>query len=357
MQFRNGVFVITEEKNCPLYNVGDEMGIAEGFFTLPAGKPTCLILAKKMIDLASEDVAFEQLQQGTNQKTKFECEGCSGSIRFELKKEKEYTTLQMKLLAAAERKEKIKLVIDYADTLRSIQLFSSLSDDDLLDLATLLEFEKFEWGYLIAQKGSAGTKLYIIISGSVEVVDDDGVVLAEMGAGEVFGEMSLLSGEQVTMTIQASEPCEIATLSQKNFRYILTRHPALQVFFYKLLVSRITTINLQRAEELSSGMVGQLSDISPVELFQMINSNQKTGYLKIESAAFNARILFNQGEVIKADTGYKEGQAAFFEILALNEGRFKFVQGLTRGEKKLPVIGGFMAMLMGGMKHLDDLRH
>ncbi len=358
MQFRNGVFIITEEKNCPLYNVGEEMAVNEGSFKLPASKPTCLILAQDVIELVSEDVAFESLQQGANKKTKFECGGCTGIIRFEFKKEKGYATLQMKLLAAADRKEKIKQVASYAGTLRSISIFSSLSDDDLLDLATLLEFEDFEWGFPIAQRGDPGSKLYIMISGRVEVIDDEGVVLAEMGPGDVFGEMSLLSGERVTATILAAEPCEIATMSQKNFRHILNKYPALQVFFYKLLVSRITSINVQRAEELASGMVGQLSDISVVELCQMINSNQKTGHLKLESTSESkGRVVFNEGEIVMAYLGMAEGKEAFYDILELTEGRFKFVQGLSRSEKKLPVVGGFMGMLMEGMKRLDDRRH
>ncbi len=357
MQFRNGVFIISEEKNCPLYNAGEEMEVDEGALKLPASKPTCLILAKDVIELATEDVVFESLHQGANTKTKFECGGCTGIIRFEFKKEKGYATLQMKLLVAADRKEKIKEVANYAGTLRAISIFSSLSDDDLLDLATLLEFEDFEWGFPIAQRGDPGSKLYIMISGRVEVIDDDGVVLAEMGTGDVFGEMSLLSGERVTATILASEPCEIATMSQKNFRHILNKYPALQVFFYKLLVSRITSTNVQRAEELASGMVGQLSDISVVELCQMINSNQKTGHLKLEtSSESKGRIVFNEGEIIKAYIGMAEGKEAFYDILELTEGRFKFIQGLSRSEKKLPVVGGFMGMLMEGMKRHDDRR-
>lgn len=356
MQFRNGVFVITEEKNCPLYNAGEEMAISEGNFKLPASKPTCLILAKDVIELATEDTAFESLQQGASKSTKFECGGCTGIIRFEFKKERGYATLQMKLLAAAERKEKIREIATYAGTLRAISLFSSLSDDDLLDLATLLEFEDFEWGYPIAQRGERGSKLYIIISGRVEVIDDEGVILAEMGLGEVFGEMSLLSGERVTATIMAAEPCEIATMSQKNFRHILNKYPALQVFFYKLLVSRITSVNAQRAEELASGMVGQLSDISVVELCQMINSNQKTGHLKLDSSESKGQVVFNEGEIIKAYLGMAEGREAFYDILDLSDGRFKFIQGISRSEKKLPVVGGFMGMLMEGMKRLDDRR-
>ena len=188
----------------------------------------------------------------------------------------------------------------------------------------------------------------------MEVMDEDGVTLAEMGRGDVFGEMSLLSGDRVTTTIMAMEPCRIAGLSQKNFRHVLNRFPALQVFFYKLLVSRITTINFQRAEELASGMVGQLPDIPPLELCQMINSNQKTGRLKLEMGQQKAVLLFNEGELVSATYGSKEGCEAFYDCLAISEGRFKFVQGLSLCEMEFGILGGFMGMLMEGMKRIDD---
>ena len=254
MQFRNGVFIITEERHCPLYNVGEELRVAEGVLTLPAAKPACLTLTRDLIGLVMEDIAYEQYLQGSKKKTKFECGGCTGIIRFEFKKEKEFATIQMRLLAAAERREKVKSVAKFAGLLRRMVIFKPLSDDDLLDLATLLTLEDYHWGFPILQKGDPASNLYIIISGKVEVMDEDGVTLAEMGRGEVFGEMSLLSGDQVTTTIMATEPCQIASLSQKNFKHILNRFPALQVFFYKLMVGRITTINEQRAEELASGI-------------------------------------------------------------------------------------------------------
>jgi len=354
MQFRSGVFIITEERHCPLYNVGEEMDVDEGILKLPAAKSTCLTLTKDIIELVSEDIAYERYLKGSRQKTKFECGGCTGIIRFEFKKEKEFSTIQMKLLVAAERREKLKSTARYASLLRSIEIFKPLSDDDLLDLATLLKFVDYNWGFPIIQKGDPASNLFIIISGRVEVMDEDGITLAEMGRGEVFGEMSLLSGDRVTTTIMAMEPCQIANLSQKNFRHVLNRFPALQVFFYKLLVSRITTINYQRAEELASGMVGQLADIPPLELCQMINSNQKTGRLKLEVGQKKAILLFNEGELVYATFNAKEGREAFYDVLAVNEGRFKFVHGLTRSEMELDIIGGFMGMLMEGMKRIDD---
>jgi len=354
MQFRNGVFVITEERHCPLYNVGEELQVDGGVLTLPAAKATCLTLTRDLIALASEDIVFELYLQGSRQKTKFECGGCTGIIRFEFKKEKDYSTIQMRLLAAAERREKLKSVSRFAGLLRTIDIFQPLSDDDLLDLATLLKLDDYNWGFPILQKGDPASNLFIIIDGRVEVMDDDGVTLAEMARGDVFGEMSLLSGDRVTTTIMAMEPCQIASLSQKNFRHVLNRFPALQVFFYKLLVSRITTINFQRAEELASGMVGQLADIPPLELCQMINSNQKTGRLKLEVGQEKAILLFNEGELVSATYNSKEGQEAFYDCLAINEGRFKFVHGLSQREMELDILGGFMGMLMEGMKRIDD---
>ena len=114
MRFRNGIFIITEDSHCPLYNVGEELKISEGILSLPVAKPTCLTLANELLFIASEDESYERLQYGEKKKTKFDCGGCTGLIRFEFKKEKGFETLQMKLLAASERKEKIKSVAQYA---------------------------------------------------------------------------------------------------------------------------------------------------------------------------------------------------------------------------------------------------
>ncbi len=354
MQFRNGIFIITEEDHCPLYNVREELKLSDGILTLSASKPTCLTLAKELITITSAASSFENYSRGGSQKAKFECGGCTGLIRFEYKKDKGFATLQMKLLAAAERREKIKGTSNFVGLLRTVEIFSTLSEDDLLDLAALLEFNNFPWQFPITQKGDPGDRLYILLSGRAEVIDDRGVALAELNKGEVFGEMGLLSGERVSTTIMTAEPCGVAVMNQKNFRHVLNRFPALQVFFYKLLVSRITKMNMQRAEELSSGMVGQLSDISPVELCQMINANQKTGKLNIESEDRRAVIIFNEGELVHVELENFVGKEAFYMILAIDTGRFNFSQGLTEREKSLPVLGGFMGILMEGMKYLDD---
>ncbi len=354
MKFRNGIFIITEEIRCPLYNLGEEFSIDGISLIFPTSKPTCLILAQDVYRISTGEVSYEKFEKGGKKKSRYECGGCTGIISFEFKKDKEFATLQMKLLKAAERRERIKEVAKFADMLKTVESFWALSEDDLLDLATLMDLEDYDYGFPILQKGEPGTKLYVIISGFVEVVDDDGITLNEMNAGDVFGEMSLLSGDVVTAAIYATVPCKVATLSQKNFRHILNRFPTLQIFFYKLLVSRITNINLKRAAELSSGMAGQIADIPPVELCQMVNSVQKSGALEFSYEEVDARIIFNNGEVVKAQYSDLDDTESFFEILKMTKGRFKFLQGISPAEKKYEVVGGFMALLMEAMKHIDD---
>jgi hypothetical protein len=215
----------------------------------------------------------------------------------------------------------------------------------------------FDYGFPIVQKGEPGQNLYIILSGLVEVIDAEGVALNEMTAGDVFGEMSLLTGERVSATIMAVQPCRIATMNQKNFRHILQRFPALQVFFYKLMVRRITDINMKRAEELGSGMAGHIADMPPIDLCQMINYIQKSGTLTFEGDEFDGIIKFYEGELIEAVCNTLTGKEAFFKILTMKKGRFTFVQGLTVRDSQKEIIGGFMAIMMEGMKYLDDLKN
>ncbi len=354
MPLQNGIFVITEDDRCPLYNVGDRLTVNQEILTLPTAKPTCLTLTKSLLRVISEAEDYEELHYGEHKKISFQCGGCVGLIHFEFEREKGYETIQMELLKASERKEKIKNVAEYARLLRSIDTFSPLKNDDLLDLAALLEFKDFPWSFPIIQKGDPGVYLHIIVQGRVDVVDEQGITLATMTRGDVFGEMSLLSGDPVTLTIIAVEPCHIAMLSQKNFQHILTKYPPLQVFFYRLLIKRITEINKQRAEELSSGMVGQIADISIIELCQMFNTNQKTGVLKLEDEKNRAILIFNRGDLVHAQLGDKKGKEAFFSIFTLNEGRFKFTQGLNTKEKQHQPLGGFMALMLEGLKRLDD---
>ena len=165
--------------------------------------------------------------------------------------------------------------------------------------------------------------------------------------------MSLLSGEPVTTSIHSRERTRLAALSSKDFKHTLNKYPVLQVFFYRMLVERAQA-NTLRAGTISSGMTGRLTDINAVELFQLINSSQKSGRVRLVFEDGKGEVAFNEGELVRADCGPLTGKEAFFAVLARGEGSFTYTSGLTAEELALPVIGGFMGLIMEGMRRLDE---
>lgn len=353
MEFKNAIFIVTEERACPIYNVGEEFKVEDMGLTVPEAKPACLKMVQVVIKATTEQRSFERFTQRGIQKSKFDCGGCTGLIRFEFKKEKGFATLQMKLLAAAEQREKMKHMDRFFDLLRCLDIFEPLDDDSLRDLSALLQLKKYGENKIILKKGDPGTDLYIVLEGKVAVIGDDGQTLSEMDVGEIFGEMSLLSGEPVTTTIHTRSATRLATLSSKDFKHVLNKYPVLQVFFYKMLVDRAQA-NTLRAGTISSGMSGELAEINTVDLFQLINSSQKTGRVELELDDGKALVLFDEGELVQAQYVDLVGKNAVFALLAKRSGRFTYTSGIPEEAKNLDVIGGFMGLIMEGMRRLDE---
>jgi CRP-like cAMP-binding protein len=352
--YRDAIFVVTEEQACPIYNVGEEIKVENLSLVVPESKPACLMMVREVMKATGDkEKSFERFSQLGIQKSKFDCGGCEGLIRFEFKKEKGFATLQMKLLAAAELKRKMRHMDQFFDLLRDLEIFESLNDDALSDLTAKLRLHSYPAGKIVLKKGDPGTHLYIVLGGKVSVVGDDGQVLREMEEGEIFGEMSLLSGEPVTTSIHTKESAKLATLSAKDFKHVLNKYPVLQVFFYRMLVERAQA-NTLRKGNITSGMSGELSEISPVDLLQLINSSTKTGMVNLELDDGKARVLFSEGELVQATYNTMEGKEALFALLGKRQGRFIYHSGIPKEAENAPILGGFMGLIMEGMRRIDE---
>ena len=355
-KFRDAVFVVTEERSCPIYNKGEELGVDGHCAFVPEAKPVCMILTAKLIEITAAQDNFEGFGQLGTQKAKFKCAGCTGIIGFEYKKKKDFSTLQMKLLSEAEERRRKKHLDKFYGKLRNFQLFESLDDGALYDLAELMELKTYPKDKIVLKQGDPGVNLFVLLSGKVGVIGDDGARLAEMGKGDIFGEMSLLSGEPVTFSIHSLEETEAALLSIKNFKFVLKKYPVLQLFLLKLLVDRAQSMAL-RSGNITSGMSGALEEIGIVELFQLINSSQKTGKIELILDDATATVQFSDGEFIEAR--YKElmDKEALFALLAKKSGHFSYTKGISVALENAQPFGGFMGLIMEGVQHVDEQEH
>jgi CRP-like cAMP-binding protein len=355
MEYRNAVFVVTEEHACPIYNVGDQFVVHGSTLTIERNKEVCLILVQEVLRaLTGERSLRSHFTQPGMQRTKFECGGCTGLIRFEYKKESAYSTLQMNLLEVSKKRAKKQLIEEFFGVLREMELFEPLDDFDLQDLALLMKLQKYSANKVIIEAGELGTHFYVVLAGTVAVVKkEDNEVVAEIGPGDIFGEMSLLSGELTYPSVYSKTAVQLAALKAKDFKHVLSRYPILQIFFYRVLVSRAQE-NTIRSGNISSGMSGELADINSVELFQLINSGGKTGRVQFTFDACKAVTLFNEGEIVYCQYDELEGKEAIFSLLAKQKGSFIYSKGLSAEEKRLPVLGGFMGLVMEGLRRIDE---
>jgi CRP-like cAMP-binding protein len=352
--YRDAIFIIIKEESCPFYSVGEEMKVISYGLSMSAYKPGCLFLARKIAAIVTAKESFGAFAKLSAQKARYDCGGCQGKIHFEFKRDKDFSTLQMKLLQEAEEKRRKKHLEKYYGVMRALKLFKPLEDDPLKELITLLEFKTIPLGKIVVKKGTPGTNFFIILHGHVERKADDGSKLADIKAGEMFGEMSLLSTEPFTHSIYSVKTTHMAILSIKNFKEILSKFPVLQMFLFKLLVDQAQAVAL-KAGNISSGMTGELSEVGVLDLLQLINSSRKTGTLDLALDKGRGMIFFREGEIVYARYLKFRGKQVIHLLLGIKDGRFSYTNGIPEVLDKTPPIGGFMNTVMEGLQKVDDV--
>lgn len=112
------------------------------------------------------------------------------------------------------------------DQLRSLELFEGLSDEDLAPLAAQFEECEIVAGSSLAKQDDFAYKFFIVLDGDVDV-HRDFKHIAEMGAGEFFGEMALIKGEKRNARVTAKTRCRLACMMGWDFKSMAETHPTI----------------------------------------------------------------------------------------------------------------------------------
>lgn len=126
--------------------------------------------------------------------------------------------------------------------LRGLKLLSGLSASQLEDVSSRLKAARFRQGEAIVREGEAGEEMHFIESGRVQVVRGHGaeaIVLDELGAGDLFGEMALLTGNPRSATVTALSEVNVWTLSRADFDDLVSAYPHLALALSRLLSERL----------------------------------------------------------------------------------------------------------------------
>jgi CRP-like cAMP-binding protein len=125
--------------------------------------------------------------------------------------------------------------------LRQQPLFKCLNDEQLDALLPRGRVAHFGRDEKLIQQGASGDSMFILVDGRAEViVERNGATrqVAALHAGDCFGEMSLLTGEQRSATVIAQTDCEVVEIAKPVLARSLQEHPELLNQLSELLGKR-----------------------------------------------------------------------------------------------------------------------
>jgi type IV pilus assembly protein PilB len=133
-------------------------------------------------------------------------------------------------------------------SLSELPLFAELSPQECQEIEALMRRRDYVPHQPIVREGGPGDAAFLIISGLVAVRHKDtesGVefLLAELGAGQMFGEMALITGKPRGASVVAVEPTTCAVLEREGFERVLREHPNIALALARVMAERLDAAN------------------------------------------------------------------------------------------------------------------
>lgn len=233
-----------------------------------------------------------------------------------------------------------------SEVLKKVPFFKTLGKNGIDFIVERLKFKTFEADETICQIGDPGDKMYIIISGEVNVVvrakdSDKETVIATLSSGDYFGEMSLLTGEPRSATVVTTQPSEMFILNKADFDIIVERFPSITLSMGKIMSQRLRD-TLQKAAGAAASasapaaVKGSLSDKPLIEVLRFCESNSLNGKLVVSHGAETATLHFLRGELQKVELGDMDETEAMDTMLNWNEGDFSIEPEPLKLEEEAP---------------------
>ena len=131
--------------------------------------------------------------------------------------------------------------------LRSIPMFAGLNDDDLTALSAALTRREFKAGKMIFALGDAGSAMYIVDSGDVNIhlpgQNSQRISLKDVSRGEYFGELALFDEMPRSASAVATSDAVLLELKHDTLAGYLERRPAAAMAILRTMSERLRETN------------------------------------------------------------------------------------------------------------------
>ncbi len=154
------------------------------------------------------------------------------------------TTLQMiNTTLAGEGETAMLSTIERVLFLKSVDLFRQFSGEELVWVAEVAQEIAFPAGEKFIRVGASDNCLYIIVTGQVDVMVENGRKVAEFGPKSAIGEMALFTQQPRTATCVAVDPVTVLKIDQEDFEALLAEKSELALGIIRILAERLELAN------------------------------------------------------------------------------------------------------------------
>ncbi|HYY20925.1 MAG TPA: Crp/Fnr family transcriptional regulator [Thermoleophilaceae bacterium] len=134
-----------------------------------------------------------------------------------------------------------------AALLAQVEVFKGLEERELQQLAQVAVPRTWERGEMVFREGDTGDTCYVIREGAVFLMREHPqgrtIALAELRAGQMFGELALFGGERRSATAEALEPTRAVALLGPDVERLVRSHPDLALKMLAAMADRVRRTN------------------------------------------------------------------------------------------------------------------
>ena len=208
------------------------------------------------------------------------------------------------------------------DVVRRAALFAALDDADVSALRSTMSTTRLQRGEVLFREGQRGDRLYVIVTGKIKLgrssTDGRENLMAILGPGEMFGELSLFDPGPRTATATAVADTELIGMGNESLHEYLKDRPAVSLALLGALARRLRRTNDSVADLVFTDVPGRVAkalldlasrfgrpseegvlvahDLTQEELAQLVGASRETvnkaladfasrGWLKLEARA------------------------------------------------------------------------
>ncbi len=197
-----------------------------------------------LVDFADFAVIYEiKFYMGNHARINEINDAVRTNVWYELKRQR--ITIPFPIRTLHLERRAVRTVQEDQDEARAIlrdeALFECLSDAQIDNLVKQSPVNNFGRGERVIQEGAEGDSMFVLLRGAAQVsVSKNGssIAVATLNAGDCFGEMSLLTGERRTATVQAESDCYVMEIGKPVMAEVIRDSPECLERLSELLARR-----------------------------------------------------------------------------------------------------------------------